>query len=81
MTEDKEKICVECDNHVFGDGLTRCIRHRNIITGEYVPCNVARGVDFSEHFPYHESAIECDQDGAFWTPIIKKQEAGKVIFV
>ena len=76
MTEDKEKICVECDNYVFQSDSERCIRHRNIVTGGYVYCITARGVNFSKHFPYHESAIECGQDGAFWTPI-KKQKTGE----
>uniref|UniRef100_A0A6M3LB69 Uncharacterized protein n=1 Tax=viral metagenome TaxID=1070528 RepID=A0A6M3LB69_9ZZZZ len=71
----KERICTECAHMVrvnATDGrYTKCNRHRNIVTGENIPCEDARGQNLS---PILRKIIadfgkdDCGSEGKFWTP-------------
>ena len=70
-----KRICVECA-HVFrvnatGQRCTKCNRHKNVVTGEYISCDMARGVNI----PDFEGHDDCGPEGNFWTPMEKQAKA------
>jgi len=70
----KDRICTECahcfantKSHANPCGRNECGRHKNLITGEFIPCKKARvgGQGFESYPPdYHD----CGPEGKFWTP-------------
>lgn len=80
----EERICVECghictvDSNPLSHALSSCDRHRNVVTGGFIPCSDARCFPDSvaDSWPYADDADDCGPDGAFWTPINKSGAIG-----
>jgi len=68
----KERICTECKHVVrvnaTGQRCIKCNRHKNVVTREDIPCNIARGISYPEDIPYFDGFDDCGLEGKFWTP-------------